>query len=95
MNNITYNNEDSVIIPEFIEGIPTDKHCVKERFKLIVKHLRVVVENARPTDGLPLFSSVKSGVQRKNGYKNIIILYYTFESMDYPQNMQAKYRKLF
>lgn len=136
--------EDSIQIPDHIEGIPTEKRFVKERFELIisyyeklwkelqretnsnsihnkfldaevfivknesdkktareamhnwkstyaVKHLREVVEYARPIEGLPLFSSVKDGVQRKNGYKNIIILYYTFEGMDKPYlNFTAK-----
>ena len=45
-----------------------------------VKHLREVVENASPIEGLPLFSSIKDGVQKKNGYKNMILLYYQFES---------------
>lgn len=134
----------SIQIPNYIEGIPTDKHRVKDRFELIlsyydklwkdlqretnsnsihnkfldsevfivknesdkktareamhnwkstyaVKHLREVVEYAQAIDGLPLFSSVKKGVQRKNGYKNIIILYYTFESIDKPYlNFTAK-----
>ncbi len=109
-------------IPEKIEGIPTAKHSVKERFELVLsyyeklwkdlqregkrnsihnkfldaevfliknesdkktareamhnwkstyaaKHLRDIVENAQPIDGLPLFSSIKGGTQKKNGYK--------------------------
>ena len=125
-------------IPEYIEGIPTEKKRVRERFELIksyyenlwkdlqrvtgsnyihnkflnadvyivknesdkktsrealhnwkstyaVKHLREVVENASPIEGLPLFSSIKDGVQKKNGYKNMILLYYQFknEQIDY------------
>ena len=119
--------------PEFIEGIPTEKKKVKERFELIrsyyeklwkdlqrnsgsncihnkfldaniyivknesdkktarealhnwkstyaVKHLKQVVENASSMEGLPLFSSIKSVVQKKNGYKNMILLYYKFEN---------------
>ena len=124
--------------PEYIEGIPTEKKRVKERFELIksyyenlwrdlqrvtgsnyihniflnadvyivknesdkktsrealhnwkstyaVKHLREVVENASSFEGLPLFSSIKDGVQKKNGYKNMILLYYQFknEQIDY------------
>ena len=124
--------------PEYIEGIPTEKKRVKERFELIksyyenlwrdlqrvtgnnyihniflnadvyivknesdkktsrealhnwkstyaVKHLREVVENASSIEGLPLFSSIKDGVQKKNGYKNMILLYYQFknEQIDY------------
>ena len=41
------------------------------------KHLRKVVEEALPLEGMPLFASVKEGVQKKNGYKNMILLYYT------------------
>ena len=124
--------------PEYIEGIPTEKKRVKERFELIksyyenlwrdlqrvtgsnyihniflnadvyivknesdkktsrealhnwkstyaVKHLREVVKNASSIEGLPLFSSIKDGVQKKNGYKNMILLYYQFknEQIDY------------
>ena len=105
-------------LPEKIQGIPTGKHNVKERFELIlsyyeklwkdlqregkgnsihnkfldakvfiiknesdkktareamhnwkstyaVNHLRDIVENAEPIDGLPLFSSIKGGTQKK------------------------------
>ena len=121
--------------PEFIEGIPTEKKKVKERFELIrsyyeklwkdlqrnsgsncihnkfldaniyivknesdkktarealhnwkstyaVKHLKQVVENASSMEGMPLFSSIKSVVQKKNGYKNMILLYYKFENKE-------------
>ncbi len=119
-------------IPEYIEGIPTEKKRIKERFELIksyyenlwkdlqretgsnfihnkflnadvyivknesdkktarealhnwkstyaVKHLKQVVENAGPLEGMPLFSSIKDGMQKKNGYKNMILLYYEFK----------------
>lgn len=49
-----------------------------------VKHLSEIVENAHPIDGLPLFSSVKGGTQKKNGYKNMVILYYSFENDEIP-----------
>ena len=50
-----------------------------------------MVEKARPIEGLPLFSTVKSGVQKKNGYKLMIILYYTFERKNKPLlNFTAK-----
>ena len=131
-------------VPEYIEGIPTNKHSVKERFVLIqsyyeklwkklqretksnyirnefldaqifivknesdkktareashnwkstyaVKHLQEVVEKARPIDGLPLFSPIKDGVQKKNGYKLMLSLYHTFERKDKPfLNFTAK-----
>ena len=32
-------------------------------------------------EGMPLFSSIKSGAQKKNGYKNMILLYYKFEDV--------------
>ena len=120
-------------IPEYIEGIPTEKKRSKERFALImnyyvclwkqlqrenhsnfiknkflnanvflvknesdkktarealhnwkstyaVKHLRQVVEEAKPIDNLPMFVSRKEGEQRRNGYKNMILLYYDFQN---------------
>ena len=123
--------------PEYVEGIPTEKKKVKERFDLIksyyeklwkdlqretgsnfihnkfldaivyivknesdkktarealhnwkstyaVKHLKQVVENASPLEGMPLFSSIKDGAQKKNGYKNLILLYYKFENEQKP-----------
>ena len=131
-------------IPEKIEGIPTAKHSVKERFELVLsyyeklwkdlqregkrnsihnkflgaevfiiknesdkktareamhnwkstyatKHLRDIVENAHPIDGLPLFSSIKGSTQKKNGYKNMVLLYYVFENKEFPYlNFVAK-----
>lgn len=47
--------------PEYIEGIPTGKKRVKERFELIKSYY-------------------EDGTQRKNGYKNMILLYYQFEN---------------
>ena len=123
--------------PEYVEGIPTEKKRVKERFDLIksyyeklwkdlqretgsnfihnkfldaivyivknesdkktarealhnwkstyaVKHLKQVVENASPLEGMPLFSSIKDGAQKKNGYKNLILLYYKFKDEQKP-----------
>ena len=49
-----------------------------------VKHLKQVVENASPLDGMPLFSSIKEGTQKKNGYKNMILLYYKFDDEQLP-----------
>ena len=49
-----------------------------------VKHLKQVVENASPLEGMPLFSSIKDGAQKKNGYKNLILLYYKFENKQKP-----------
>lgn len=136
--------EDSIQIPDYIEGIPTDRKKLEERFRLIqsyfdklwkeiqrefggnyihnafldtdvyvvknesdkktvrqalynwqstyaVKHLRKVVEEAGPLEGMPLFVPAKKGVQKKNGYKNMVILYYTFVSADKPYlNFTAK-----
>ena len=39
-----------------------------------------MVENAGALEGMPLFSSIKSGAQKKNGYKNMVLLYYKFEN---------------
>lgn len=30
--------EDSIQIPNYIEGVPTDKRCVKDRFDLILSY---------------------------------------------------------
>ncbi len=136
--------EDLIQIPDYIEGIPTDRKMLEERFRLIqsyydklweeiqrefganyihnafldadvyivknesdkktvrqalynwqstyaVKHLRKVVEEARPFEGKPLFVPAKKGVQKKNGYKNMVILYYSFVSEEIPYlNFTAK-----
>ena len=37
-----------------------------------VKHLRTVIEEAKPLEGQPLFVSRKEGEQKRNGYKNMI-----------------------
>jgi hypothetical protein len=119
-------------IPEYIEGIPTEKKRSKERFALImdyyehlwkqlqrecnsnhirnkflnadvflvknesdkktarealhnwkstyaVKHLKEVVEEAKPMANLPMFVSRKEGEQKRNGYKNMILLYHDFQ----------------
>ena len=141
---IEKNNNKHEIVPEYIEGIPTNRRKLEERYRLIqsyyenlwkalqrefdsnfihnafldadvyivknesdkktvheaaynwkstyaVKHLRKVVEEAHPIDGKPLFASVKGGVQKKNGYKNMILLYYTFENDEVPYlNFTAK-----
>ena len=56
-----------------------------------VKHLRTVVEEARPIEDMPLFVPVKNGVQKKNGYKYMVILYYTFKNDEKPYlNFTAK-----
>lgn len=43
-----------------------------------VKHLRTILKDAKPIDELPMFVSRKEGEQKKNGYKNMILLYYEF-----------------
>ena len=50
-----------------------------------VKHLRTVIEEAKPLEGQPLFVSRKEGEQKRNGYKNMILLYHHFvnEEKDY------------
>lgn len=123
-------------IPEYIEGIPTNKDAVSERRELIVKyydglwkrlqrevnsnyiyneywkanihivknesdkktknvalrnwkstyavkHLYKVIKNAKPINGNLEIDTPKDGVQSKNGYKKILILYYTFTSKEY------------
>jgi hypothetical protein len=50
-----------------------------------VKHLRTVIEEAKPLKGQPLFVSRKEGEQKRNGYKNMVLLYHHFvnEEKDY------------
>ena len=43
-----------------------------------VKHLDTVIKKARPAKGYPMFASRKEGEQKRNGYKNMILLYYNF-----------------
>ena len=43
-----------------------------------VKHLKQVVSYARGKDDAPVYVKPKTGTQKKNGYKNIAILYYEF-----------------
>ena len=136
--------KSTVILPEFVEGIPTGRKQLEERYRLIrsyyqklwkelqrekgsnyihnkfldanvhivekesdkktlrealynwkstyaVKHLRTVVEEAVPLEGMPLFVPAKKGVQKKNGYKNMVILYYSFKNSEKPYlNFTAK-----
>lgn len=50
-----------------------------------IKHLNDVVRKARPLNDIIEFTSVKTGVQKKNGYKQNIILYHKFtnDKFDY------------
>ena len=84
-------NRDATIHNRFLDADvyivknESDKKTAREalhnwKSTYAVKHLRKVVEEAQPLDGMPLFASVKKGVQKKNGYKNMILLYYTFEN---------------
>ena len=43
-----------------------------------VKHLKQVVSFARGKEGDPVYVKPKTGTQKKNGYKNMAILYYEF-----------------
>ena len=43
-----------------------------------VKHLKQVVSYASGKDDAPVYVKPKTGTQKKNGYKNIAILYYEF-----------------
>ena len=43
-----------------------------------VKHLRTVIEEAKPLESQPMFVSRKEGEQKRNGYKNMILLYHHF-----------------
>ena len=43
-----------------------------------VKHLKTVIEEAKPLENQPMFVSRKEGEQKRNGYKNMILLYHHF-----------------
>lgn len=67
----------------FIVEKESDKKTAREalhnwKSTYAVKHLQRVIEKATPVKGLPLFVSRKEGEQRRNGYKNMILLYYNF-----------------
>lgn len=67
----------------FIVEKESDKKTAREalhnwKSTYAVKHLQTVIEKAAPAKGLPLFVSRKEGEQRRNGYKNMILLYYNF-----------------
>ena len=118
-------------IPEYVEGIPTEKKKSPERRSLIesyyeslwkelqrengtngvinsylgvtilvkkgesdkktinrasadwkstfaVKHLKQVITSAQGKEDAPVYVEPKKGTQKKNGYKNMAILYYEF-----------------
>ena len=67
----------------FIVKNESDKKTAREalhnwKSTYAVKHLKRVVEEAKPMEGLPMFVSRKEGEQKRNGYKNMILLYYDF-----------------
>ena len=44
-----------------------------------IKYLQKVIENATSIKGMPLFDSVEGkNTQKKNGYKGVVLLYYSF-----------------
>ena len=47
-----------------------------------VKRLVEIISSAHGIDGFPVYEIPKDGTQKKNGYKNIAILYHTFENKD-------------
>ena len=69
----------------FIVEKESDKKTAREalhnwKSTYAVKHLDVVIEKAKPAKGYPMFASRKEGEQKRNGYKNMILLYYNFMS---------------
>lgn len=69
----------------FIVKNESDKKTVREalhnwKSTYAVKHLKLVVEEAKPMEDLPLFVSRKEGEQKRNGYKNMMLLYYDFSN---------------
>ena len=80
----------------FIVKKESDKKTAREalhnwKSTYAVKHLKRVVEEAKPMEGLPMFVSRKEGEQKRNGYKNMILLYYDFSDneIDY-MNFRVK-----
>jgi hypothetical protein len=80
----------------FIVKNESDKKTAREalhnwKSTYAVKHLKRVVEEAKPMEGLPMFVSRKEGEQKRNGYKNMILLYYDFSDneIDY-MNFRVK-----
>lgn len=69
----------------FIVKNESDKKTAREalhnwKSTYAVKHLKRVVEEAKPMADLPLFVSRKEGEQKRNGYQNMILLYYDFQN---------------
>ena len=67
----------------FIVEKESDKKTAREalhnwKSTFAIKHLNVVIEKAKPAKGYPMFASRKEGEQKRNGYKNMILLYYNF-----------------
>ena len=80
----------------FIVKKESDKKTAREalhnwKSTYAVKHLKRVVEEAKPMEGLPMCVSRKEGEQKRNGYKNMILLYYDFSDneIDY-MNFRVK-----
>ena len=80
----------------FIVKNESDKKTAREalhnwKSTYAVKYLKRVVEEAKPMEGLPMFVSRKEGEQKRNGYKNMILLYYDFSDneIDY-MNFRVK-----
>lgn len=124
-----------MIIPDYVDGIPTEKRRSAERRKLIenyyselwkqlqrkgkdntvfneylgvrvlikagesdkktinrasadwrstfaVKHLSQVITLAHGLEDCPVYFTPKNGTQKKNGYKNMAVLYYTFDNKE-------------
>jgi len=47
-----------------------------------VKHLYEVVQYARAREGYELYASIDSATQKKNGYKQVMLLYYHFDNSE-------------
>ena len=45
-----------------------------------MKHLKEVISLARGREDASIYVEPKKGTQKKNGYKNMVLLYYTFEN---------------
>ena len=73
----------------FVVKNESDKKTTREalhnwKSTLAVKHLRKVIENAKPLKDQPFLVPRKEGDQKRNGYKIMILLFYDFRDNEKP-----------
>lgn len=56
-----------------------------------VKHLETIIANANKTVDGPIYEKPRGNTQKANGYKNMVVLYYSFINEEVPYlNFLAK-----